>query len=126
MKDSVRLCGAYCNTLWGSLPSSPIRLEFETFLFLFASFMDVFMTHTLLNHEAAVFVESNPIARAVLDAWGFVGMVCFKLIFSLIVIVNAQVIARQRILTARRLYLGSTALVGCVVMYSVYLMIAHA
>ena len=126
MKDSVRLCGAYCHTLWGSLPSSPIRLELETFLFLFASVMDIFMTHTLLNHEAVVFVESNPIARAVLDAWGFVGMVCFKLIFSMIVVVNAQVIARRKLLTARRLYHGSTAMVGCVVMYSVYLMIAHS
>lgn len=125
MKDSVRHCGTYCHSLWGSLPASPIRLELETCCFLIASVLDIFMTYTLLNHEAVEFIESNPIARTVLDSWGFFGMACFKLLFSMIVVLIAQVIARHKLLTARRLYHASTSIVSCVVLYSVYLMVAH-
>jgi Domain of unknown function (DUF5658) len=104
-----------------------LPLEGETGLFIAASTLDVMMTNFLINHanvaSHVLFVESNPLARYFMDSWGFDGVVYFK--FGLVAFVSliCQVIARSRIVVARRVLYFATALVSAVVAYSAVLLI---
>ena len=96
-----------------------VLLEKPTRAFVALNIMDLVMTFFLLNHGG--FRESNKIADFFLDRWGIAGMIWYKIIFVMVIVVIAQVVARERIRTARGLlYFGCIAM-GGVVIYSAYL-----
>lgn len=100
-----------------------ILLEKPTRAFVALNIMDLVMTFFLLNHGG--FRESNRVADFFLDRWGIVGMVWFKIISVMVIVVIAQIVARERIRTARfLLYFGCVVMAG-VVIYSASLYFFH-
>lgn len=98
-----------------------LPLEKETSWFILVNVLDFFATYLLLRRRIAV--ESNPIARWFLDGWGLVkGMLIYKLGLVAFVCVIVQIIARKDVTVARRVLWFGTAIVGCVVVYSVVLL----
>ncbi len=93
-----------------------LPLETETATFILVNALDVFLTVLLLYRHTHD--EGNPLAKWFLDRWGVPGMVYFKFGMVAAVCVIAQVVARRRPATARRLLHATTALVGAVVIYS--------
>jgi hypothetical protein len=107
-----------------------LPLESEICWFLLVCALDVVFTHIALRQSAAgmtqaTFVESNPIARRVIQNWGLTGMVIFKGSLSLLVVAIALIIRHARPVTARLLLLGGTAAVAAVVIYSLRLLLLH-
>lgn len=105
-------------------------LETAISWFLLACALDVTLTHILLHQSAAghttvTFVESNPLARHVLQRWGLPGMIVFKAVLSLLVAAIAVIVHFRRPLVARGLLYGGTLVVGTVVVYSVRLLLQH-
>jgi hypothetical protein len=101
-------------------------LEHETMLFIFASALDVFMTYIQLSSRTdsntrTRFVESNPIARFFLDSWGVKGLIYFKFAVVAFVAVIVQIISTKRPETGRWVLRFATALIACVVIYSLML-----
>lgn len=105
-----------------------VFFEAETALYLALSLADLLMTNYLLqqNIENLQFVESNPIARWVINHWGIRGMIYFKFAMVAFVIVVTQVIARRRPLTARLVLFFAIVIMIYVVVYSVRLYHSHA
>lgn len=105
-------------------------LETEIAWFLLVSALDVVFTHIAL-HLSSIgatqlnFVESNPIARWVIENYGVRGMVVFKASSSLLVVGIALGIRPFRPLVSRLLLLGGTIVVGAVVVYTVRLLLLH-
>jgi hypothetical protein len=97
-------------------------LEFEKTLFVIINLMDVVMTFNLISTGA--FYESNPIAEHVLNTWGVVGMLGFKLLLVAFVLSIANVVAIWKLETSRKMLLFGSFLVGSVVTYSVFLMMS--
>jgi hypothetical protein len=109
----------------GKLP-----LETETCRFVLTSLLDLFMTFLLLYFSNRgmmrnVVVESNPIAQYFISGWGTLGLVWFKLAMVTIVVLVAQVIATKRPVVARFVLNGATLFVGCVVVYSGFLLVQN-
>jgi hypothetical protein len=107
-------------------------LLFETELswFVLASALDVALTFLVLHYSNSgmtrtPIVESNPVAQWFIAHWGFRGMVGYKLIMTLIVVVIAEVVGRQKPLVAKMLLWGGTIVVGAVVIHSLRLLLAH-
>ena len=101
---------------WRHWARRRLPLESETATFILANALDVFLTVLLLYR--GTHGEGNPLAKWFLDRWGVAGMVYFKFGMVAFVCVIAQVIARRRPATARRLLYATTAMVGAVVAYS--------
>lgn len=98
-----------------------VLLETETSWFALASALDFAVTYILLHHPEVHFVESNPVALFFINHWGIKGMFWFKLSVVILVAMICQIVARRNLELARNvLYLG-TAVVGGVVVYSVFL-----
>jgi hypothetical protein len=88
----------------------PLALEHETAVFILVSFADFLLTVVLLH--SGRFVESNPVARRVIAAFGLHGLVVFKFGSVAVICVLAQVIARRRSQTARVLLESAALLLG--------------
>ena len=93
-----------------------LPLETETAFFLLVGVLDILLTHFLLVRGG--FRESNPVAEYFLNHWGPRGMVYFKCALMAVVCVTAQLIARQRLETGRRILWLGTLVTGGVVVYS--------
>lgn len=117
-RKSERAARNWRQLLWGKLP-----LEHETVLFLVVNVLDFLLTYRLLVYGSASghrVVEANPLARYFLYTWGPVkGMLLFKLGMVLFVCLIAQIVAMRRLETARWLLRIATAIVCCVLVYSV-------
>jgi hypothetical protein len=101
-----------------------LPLESETCLFIFVNLLDFFLTYWGLWH--GFLSESNPIARWFLDGWGLIkGLLMYKLVLVVVVCGIAQIVALERPQTARRLLLGTSLIVGIVVIYSLRLILLH-
>ncbi|MDB4637863.1 DUF5658 family protein [Planctomycetaceae bacterium] len=102
--------------LTGHLP-----FERETSVFILVSMLDVFMTYILLR--SGHFRESNPIADFFIRHWGGKGMIYFKLSMTAFVCVLTQIIALKKPSSAEFVLRIGTLIVGCVVIYSLVLLI---
>ena len=117
-------------SIWQTVFSKRLPLERETALFIMVSALDTFMTYLILRYSAeerttAVLWEGNPFADYFVRHWGIRGMVYFKFTLVAVVTVIAQIIARERIETARRLLNFATLIVVAVVIYSLILLLRH-
>lgn len=107
-----------------------LPLESEICWFLLVCALDVVFTHIALRQSASgmtqvTFVESNPLARWVIENWGLAGMVIFKGSLSLLVVAVAITIRNARPVTAKLLLMGGTVAVAAVVVYSLRLLLQH-
>jgi hypothetical protein len=104
------------------------ELEHETSLFLLVSLLDFFMTYWMLMHQgdgSLSFAESNPFARYFLDRWGFRGLLYFKIVAVLVVVLITIIVAERKIHMARAiLWLGILG-TAAVVIYSFRLYMQH-
>lgn len=105
-----------------------LPLESETTHFILVNALDVFMTYLALSYSAAgrtsrLIGEGNPIARWFLHRWGPRGMVYLKFSVVLFVVLLTQYIAQRKMSSARRLLNFGTVVVGCVVIYSLILLL---
>lgn len=101
------------------LRAKNLPLQSETNYFILVNVLDIVMTNILLRMNA---MESNPFAKWVLDRWGFVGMIAFKLIIVAVVCIIAQFVATRNLPRAKQLLYLGTAIVGAVVLYSALLL----
>ena len=69
-------------------------------MFVIANIMDIGMTSMLLG--TGQFVESNPIAAHILNDWGLIGMIAYKLIIVAIVMLIANIISIWKIDTSKK------------------------
>ena len=131
MSDSLSQRPLEHHTVWQTVLRRPLPLQRESALFVIASVLDVMMTYLLLAWVAgpdgrALFYESNPVARYVLDGWGVRGIVFFKFANVAFVETIAHLVALKRIELARRLLEFGTLVVSAVVLYSMVLLLWHA
>jgi len=129
-EDSVRHRRSELRNVWQVFFRLPVPLERESALFLIVSVLDVMMTYLLLKDVGGVagrtiFYESNPVARYFLEGWGLRGIVYFKFAMVAIVEVIAHVVALKHMTLARRLLEFGTLSASAVVIYSMYLLLAH-
>lgn len=113
-------------TLWDDIRGVLFRFEHvaETRAFIVVNVLDIVMTWRLLT-TGDHFYESNPVANFFLQAWGPKGMVYFKLGVVALVCVIVQIVNQRRPDRARMILTLGTLIVGCVVIYSLVLLIRH-
>ena len=114
-------------SMWSAAFRQSLPFESETATFVLISVLDIVMTYLCLRYSAEdrtilLIGESNPVARYFLYGWGVKGMVYFKLFMVAVVAILAQIIARERPETARKLLSFATLIVACVVLYSFVLL----
>ncbi len=100
--------------LTGKLP-----LQDQTTYFVLVNTLDIYLTYL---HLASGNVESNPIANFFFKNWNIWGMVVFKMAIVAAVCVIAQIVALKSLKKASRLLGFGIVFVGCVVVYSVWLL----
>lgn len=113
-------------TLWEDIRGVLFRVEHvaETRAFILVNVLDIVMTWILLN-RGDHFYESNPLAKYIQDHWGNNGMVYFKLSIVAFVCIIVQIVNQRRPDRARMILTLGTLIVGCVVIYSLVLLIRH-
>ena len=107
-----------------------LLFETEVSWFVLASALDVAVTFLVLHYSSSgmtymPIVESNPVAQWFIGHWGFRGMAGYKFGMTLIVVVIAEFVGRQKPMVARILLWGGTIVVGAVVIHSTRLLLAH-
>ncbi|MFK7820039.1 MAG: DUF5658 family protein [Planctomycetaceae bacterium] len=107
-----------------------LPLETETARFILVNALDLFMTFLLLYFSnrgmlRKAVVESNPVADFFIKRWSTSGLVFFKFGVIAFVVILAQVVARQRPATAKRLLDLGSLFVGAVVVYSLLIMLQN-
>lgn len=113
------------------LLGGPLRAQDETVTFIFVNLLDYFMTYVILYYSHArpglmklTLAEGNPVAAYFINHWGPVkGMLGFKLAMVLFVCLVTQTIAYRSEETARRVLNLGSLLTGCVVAYSLWLLL---
>src|SRR5690606_25428282 len=94
--------------------------------------LDYFMTYVLLYYSHMQegnplqfrLMESNPVAAYFIHRWGLIkGMLGFKLGLVILICIVTQAIAFKNEQTARRVLNLGSILTGCVVIYSLLLLV---
>ena len=107
---------------WKNLFVGQLPLQTETTAFIFVNCLDIFLTYIVIRFGG---MEANPIANYFTLRWGFYGAIGFKLAIVAIVTVIAQIVAIKKMESARFLLIAGTVMVGCVLVYSVFLFMKH-
>lgn len=100
------------SSLWKAALFGRLPLEHETCLFLLVNLGDFVVTAWLTNGRG--FREANVLALWVLRNYGWQGLLLYKFGLVTAICLLAQVIARQRLETARQLLTGATILFALV------------
>jgi len=94
---------------------------YKLLFFVFFSIADLFLTrHLLLNNEGNVY-ETNPLASAWLESYGLDGLVMFKCLAMLLVVLVATYISAHRPKVGGRILVFGCLVTGFVVVYSCHL-----
>lgn len=104
--------------LTGKLP-----LQDQTTYFILVNALDIFLTYL---HLRSGNIESNPLANFFFKNWNIIGMVAFKMTIVASVCVIAQIVALKSLQKGSRLLNFGTAFIGCVVLYSIWLLVKHS
>jgi hypothetical protein len=113
------------------LLGGPMRARDQTVRFVLVNVLDYFMTYIVLylshmQHSPLRLrlYESNRVAAYFINHWGPIkGMLGFKLGLVVVVCLITQVIAYRNEVTAQRVLNLGTFLTGCVVIYSLALLV---
>lgn len=100
--------------LTGKLP-----LQDQTTYFILVNALDIFLTYLILRNGG---YEANPVAAWFINNWGIVGMITFKLSIVAAVCVISQIVALRSLKKAAMLLNLGTAIITCVVLYSIWLL----
>ena len=109
---------------WKNLFTGQLPLQNQTTIFILVNCLDIFMTHRLLSRVEGA-VETNPIAKFIIDKFEFNGAIGYKLLIVTVVCVIAQIVAIKKVKTARFLLSIGSCIVGVVVLYSFLLYLQH-
>lgn len=93
----------------------------KLFVFSLLSLADLGLTLHLLSQGGGRVYESNPIAGAWLEAFGWAGLAAFKILMVFLVAGACVVIARYRPVVAGRVLQLACLATGSVVVYSFFL-----
>lgn len=106
-------------------------MEHETSLFLLVSFLDFLLTWWMLSQrltedlEKPVFFESNGVASYFLNRWGLHGMLYFKVVVCLFIVLSTQAIHTKRPRTAQFVLWLGICVTSLTVAYSAALYFRH-
>lgn len=100
-----------------------LRYQNEYVWFIFFAAMDIMLTWYILERRGGE--EVNPIADAVIAAWGLWGAIGFKFSLVLFVVIACEWISRDRPVVARRLVWAGIAISAVPVVYSTALLVYH-
>lgn len=100
-----------------------LRYQNEYVWFIFFAAMDIMLTWYILERRGGE--EVNPIADAVIAAWGLWGAIGFKFSLVLFVVIACEWISRDRPVVARRLVWTGIAISAVPVVYSTALLVYH-
>ena len=101
------------------LLTEKLPLQDQTTYFILVNALDIFLTYLILQTGG---YEANPVAAWFIRGWGKYGMIWFKLTIVTFVCVIAQVVALRSIRKASILLNVGTAIIACVVLYSIWLL----
>jgi hypothetical protein len=90
--------------------------------FVFVSALDIMLTWKILDKGGD---EVNPVAREVIDLWGFEGAILFKFAVVVWVVLACELVGRRRPVTGRRLAWTAVIVSGSPVVYSLALLLDH-
>jgi hypothetical protein len=90
--------------------------------FVFVSALDVMLTWKILDKGGD---EVNPVAREVIDLWGFEGAILFKFAVVIWVVIACELVGRRRVVTGRRLAWTAVIVSASPVVYSLWLLLDH-
>jgi Domain of unknown function (DUF5658) len=93
------------------------------FLFGVLSVIDLGLTWFLLSQSGGRIYEVNPIANAWLATYGWAGLIVYKVIGLLLVVGVVLFISRRQPHIGKRLLNFAILALGCVAMYSYYLLV---
>jgi hypothetical protein len=113
------------------LLGGPMLAQDETLTFILVNVLDYFMTYVLLYYSSMEgsplrhrLGESNPVAVYFINHWGPIkGMLGFKLGLVVLICIVTQAIAYKNEQTAARVLNLGSLLTGCVVFYSLWLLV---
>jgi hypothetical protein len=90
--------------------------------FVFVSALDVMLTWKILDKGGD---EVNPVAREVIELWGFEGAIIFKFAIVTWVVIACELVGRRRPVTGQRLAWTAVAVSAAPVVYSLGLLLDH-
>jgi len=102
---------------WLDVPQ--VRYPTSYILLILVSALDIMLTVMILMLGGS---ELNPIAAAVIAAWGFPGAIAFKFALMTFVIIVCEVTGRQRDRVGRRLVTAAVLVSSFPVVYSFVLL----
>ena len=114
------------------LLGGPMLARDETLTFILVNVLDYFMTYVILYYSHMQegsplrlrMMESNPVAAYFINHWGLIkGMLGFKLGLVILICIVTQAIAFKNEQTAARVLNLGSLLTGCVVIYSLWLLV---
>ncbi len=105
---------------WLSLPE--MRFQNAYVWFVFFSALDIMLTWAILRRSGR---EVNPLADAVIQAWGLNGAILFKFSLTVLVVIVCEVVARKQHRTAQVLSYAAVVISALPVMWSMFLLLAH-
>jgi hypothetical protein len=91
-------------------------------LYVTLSFLDLVLTGVVLRYSNGRIYESNPIAGAWLEDYGWRGLVTFKVLMLLLVSLVSIFVSTRNPRAGTRLLTFACLVVGLVVLYSWYLL----
>jgi hypothetical protein len=92
-------------------------------LFSVLSLIDLGMTWFLLSQSGGRIYESNPIANAWLATYGWSGLIIYKVLGLLLVISLVLFVSSRQPHVGKRLLNFAIVALGCVTIYSYYLLV---
>lgn len=105
---------------WLSLPE--MRFQNAYVWFVFFSALDIMLTWAILRRSGR---EVNPLADAVIQAWGLNGAIIFKFSLTVLVVIVCEVVARKQYGTARKLSMAAVVISAMPVTWSMFLLLIH-
>jgi hypothetical protein len=89
---------------------------------IFVSSLDIMLTWKILDRGG---VEVNPVANAVIEAWGMQGAIAFKFALMMWVIVACEILARLKRSAGRFLAGAAIVISASPVVWSLFLLVVH-
>jgi hypothetical protein len=116
-------CGTpYARDPLGFAHSPEMHFQNAYVWIIFVSSLDIMLTWKILDRGG---VEVNPVANAVIEAWGMQGAIAFKFALMMWVIVACEILARLKRSAGRFLAGAAIVISASPVVWSLFLLVVH-
>lgn len=116
-------CGApFARDPLGFIRSPEMHFQNAYVWFVFISSLDIMLTWKILARGG---MEVNPVAAAVIEAWGMEGAIGFKFALMMWVIVACEILARLRRSAGKLLAICAVVISASPVAWSLFLLVVH-